>query len=434
MATSVRDLLIRLDTQVSDLHTPVPFAPSRPALERAWRHVVGSARRLDDLIPAHTPDPADRRFQLILRSFPPAPGLAESAGSVEPLVDLSMTLGTISDLLTLHPIISQAIQQTAGLAITDRLQSALGAAAAWTLTANDAGPPPGLEVQLRRLAGYRTEPPPAPPLATAAWRLTSPEDPGLDGAAARWANAAELAIADPRTVSQLGLQLTTAGIALICRASAAVPHQPGGDGEPPHGGATAAAEAAVAWEQAACWPAHLHLGGRSTNLRDASGDLRDAINDRLNCHDRDPVEHHLATVHSALQAACRVGHTATDTLRELSYGASRVWTQSERVVPYLQSAEQLLAASGRTWLPDAAGMLSASPLHRAAVDAQDALTRAATQCLSRGSVVPGLSAKASETPDTVWEITTAPSLCGSAEEHALDVGRQGRASPDRRFL
>lgn len=394
MATSVRDLLIRLDSQAENLGTTASFPPSPVALEHGWRQMARAARRLVEVSPQHAPGAPTRRLQLILQSIPD-PGPARPAGLPATILDLAVTLGTIGDLLTLRPILSEDTQQTGGQAISDSLQAALATAASWTLHLKPDGPPQSLEPQLRRFAGHLTGPLPAPPLATAAWRLAGPNDPGLDGAVARWAEAARRAIEDPRTASQLGLQLAAGGIALICHSASA-------------------SAAADAWERAAAWPAHLRLGGRSTGLRDASQDLRETIQNTLGHHvggrpteemlTGDLAEHQTEIAHSALQAACHVGLAAAETLRELSYGPSRVWTQTEQVLRYLPSTQQRLAAAGMDWLPDPAGVHSAKPLHQIAVKAHDALTRAAQHYLATNVPRSALVVSADEQP---WEIVTA---------------------------
>lgn len=421
MATSVRDLLIRLDQQLETFDTPPTLSPSPAALEHQWCQLARAARRLIEVSPDATGS-ATQRLQLILRSFPTDHAVARMAGPPGPLIDLAVTTGAIGDLLTLNPIVSRTTQQAAGEVIGDRLQAVLGAAAVWTLHANTAAHPASFETQLRRLAGYPAGRLPEPPLATAAWRNIGPNDPGLDGAIAGWAAAAQAAIADPRTVSQLGLQLAAAGIALICHNAAETP-------------------AAEAWERTASWPAHLRLGGRCTELREASRDLRQTIQDAL--ADRSEAgpapaygEVHgqpREVTHSALQAAWDVGRTATETLRQLVYGPSRVWTRSEEILRYLPSTEQRLAAAGLEWLPDPPGVHSASQLHQVATHGQKALTAAARDYLESGPP-PCTPDAAADLDPHIWEITSAPSVPLSVEEEALATGRDHPRAVGRRFL
>jgi hypothetical protein len=421
MATSVRDLLIRLDQQLETFDTPPTLPPSPAALEHQWCQLARAARRLIEVGPDATGS-ATQRLQLILRSFTTDHAIARTAGPPGPLIDLAATTGTIGDLLTLNPIVSRTTQQAAGAVIGDRLQAVLGAAAVWTLHASTAARPTNFETQLRRLAGYRTARHPQPSLATAAWRLIGPNDPGLDGAVAGWAAAAQAAIADPRTVSQLGLQLAAAGIALICHNAAETP-------------------AAEAWEQAASWPAHLRLGGRCTELREASRDLRQSIQDALaNRGEAGPTPasgemdgHQTEATHSALQAAWDVGRTATETLRQLVYGPSRVWTRSEEILRYLPSPEQRLAVAGLEWLPDQPGIHSARQLHQVATHAQKAITAAARHYLEAGPP-PSTPDAAADLDPHIWEITSAPSVPLSVEEEALATGRNHPRAVERRFL
>jgi len=139
------------------------------------------------------------------------------------------------------------------------------------------------------------------------------------------------------------------------------------------------------WRQAARWPAELRLGGRASELRQASADLRQYLDDTLrtggawkrpdDMFAEVTAEQLVAVLHSGLQSAVRVGQRVAAAFDGLTHGASRVWLDASQI-PTPGVVQQALDSARYEWLPDPAGFHSAEGLHHDSAEAAIRLVRA----------------------------------------------------------
>lgn len=416
MATSVLDLLTALGARLDDLEATTLVPGSMPRVRQEWRGLARASLRLLQARPGHTNDGA-RRLELLLGTMAatsderplPAPGTG--------LMTIAITIGCAADVLRLPTVTGPATRQQVGDAVSANLEAALVRAAGWSQRGFQALRGPS-EPQLLRLAGVG--PVPLKPFALHAWRIIGPTDPGLDGAVSRWETAATEALANPRAVTQHALQLTCADIALLCAAASAVTDRAGQARGTSNGSDTAAlTTAGRSWRQAARWPSHLRLGGRSTQLRHASADLRQCLDDALltgsDWKPREELfaetspEQHLAVLHSGLQAAIRVGRHVATAMDQLTRGASRVWLDARHVPMPRHSVRMALEDRRYDWLPDPASFHSAESLHRNATDALNMLVKATPLIIETLAIQPPQPDKPGD-DEGPWETVPLPPL------------------------
>jgi hypothetical protein len=428
MATSALDLLLALDARLDDLEATTMVPGSIERVRREWRALARTSLRLLDARPRHPADGAQRLVLLLASMADPA--------DVRPLPDpgtglmaITTTIGCLTDVMRIPTVSTPHTQQQAADAIGTNLESALVRAARWTERGFDALGAE-LEPQLARLAGLQPEAP--KPAAVHAWRIIGPSDSGIDGAIARWETAATDAILSPRLVTQHALQLGAADIALLCAAANTITEHASEDRT---GGVSALLAAARAWRQAARWPSHLRLGGRSTELRHASAELRQTLDDALRTGSewKQPdemfadtsAERFLAMAHSGLQSATRVGHAVVAALDSLTHGASRVWLNADQIPMPRHSVQKALDSLRYDWWPDPATFHSAETVHHNAAEALTKLARATPLTIE------ALGLTSSRTPEAddleeLWE--TVPAVLDPLRA-AQDLARRAAIAP-----
>lgn len=421
MATSVLDLLNALDVQLDQLEATRLIPGSIPRVQLEWRALARASRRLLANCPG-SPAGSDsgRRFVLLLESMAAPASARPLPGPGTGLMDVTRVVGGIADLFSTSLATTDRLRQLTGEAMATNLQWALARSASWTIR-NVRQFEAAYDPPLARLAGLDAQP--VRPAELHSWRLIGPSDPGIDGAVARWATAAVEAVSNPNLVTQHGLQLAAADIALVCAAAAVIVERAGqvASLDPDLAATTASAlgEAGRSWRRAATWPDHIRLGGRSTDLRHASAQLRHATTDELRTArawkpaeelfaEASP-EQRLAVACSSLQAAHRVGREVTSALHQLTHGSTRAWLDASHIPMPTHSVQKALDSLRWTWLPDPDTYHSAEPLHRAATEAQKRLAQALNLTIDANPRPrPRPSFEPDGGVDEVWEIVSAP--------------------------
>lgn len=383
MATSAFDLLIALDARLDDLEATTMLPGSIPRVRQEWGALARASLHLLQARPRHPNDSA-RRLEALLQSLAAAPGEYPLPAPGTGLMDITATIGCTAEVMRVRTVASPAACEQAGDAIRTSLEAALARAARWTQRGFlDAGMGP--EPEIIRLAASEADPHRSPALLT--WRIIGPTDPGIDGAVSRWESAATETITSPRLVTQLALQLAAADIALVCASAGAVMGSGSDSGAFSDASAVCEAldSAGRAWRETTCWPAELRLGGRASELRQASADLRQHLDGTLRTRGdwKRPedlfaevtAEQLVAVLHSGLQSAIRVGQQVAAALDGLTHGASRVWLDAGQI-PTPGAVQQALDSARHEWLPDPAGFHSAEALHHVASEAVVRLVRA----------------------------------------------------------
>lgn len=384
MATSAFDLLIALDARLDDLEATTMLPGSIPRVRQEWRALARASLQLLRARPRHPNDSA-RRLEALLNSLAGAPGEYPLPAPGTGLMDVTATIGCTAEVARVRTVASPAAREQAGDAIRASLEAALARAARWTQRGFlDAGVGP--EPEIVRLAGSEAAPHRSPALQT--WRIIGPTDPGIDGAVSRWESAATETITSHRLVTQLALQLAAADIALVCASASAV-MRTGADADAfPDASAVCGALdcAGGSWRHATRWPAELRLGGRATELRQASADLRHHLDDTLRTRGewKRPddmfaavtADQLVAVLHSSLQSATRVGQHVIAALQELTYGSSRIWRDAGQTQMPAASSHGGLDDLRYEWRPDPVGSNSAKELHEQTSRALTRLTHA----------------------------------------------------------
>ncbi|HEY3410816.1 MAG TPA: hypothetical protein VGK53_21835, partial [Propionicimonas sp.] len=278
MATSALDLLTALDARMCDLEASTMVSGSTQRVRQEWQALARTSLRLLRDRPRHPNDEA-QRLGLLLESMAEAQDARPLPAPGTGLMAITTTIGCIAEVMRIPVVTAPAIRAQAGEALGTNLEAALARAARWT-QGGFAALGCQLDPQIVRLGGLQPEP--TKPTALHAWRIIGPNDPGIDGAIARWETAATDAITNARLVTQYALQLAAADIALLCATANAIID---GANQFWHTHDDAAGKALTAggraWRQAARWPSHIRLGGRSAQLRHASADLRQQLDDSL---------------------------------------------------------------------------------------------------------------------------------------------------------
>ncbi len=384
MATSAFDLLVALDARLDDLEATTMLPGSIPRVRQEWGALALASLHLLQARPRHPNDSA-RRLEALLNSLATVPGEYPLPAPGTGLMAITTTIGCTAEVMRTRTVASPAARDQAGDAIRTSLEAALARAARWTQRGfldADIGPEP----EIVRLAGSDADPHRSPALQT--WRIIGPTDPGIDGAVSRWESAATETITSRRGVTQLALQLATADIALVCASASAVMRNGAYTGAFSDTSAVREAldGAGRSWRQAARWPAELRLGGRASELRQASADLRQHLDETLRTRGdwKRPedmfagiaAEQLVAVLHSGLQPGIRVGQQVAAAFDGLAHGASRVWLDAGQT-PTPSAVQQALHSARYEWLPDPAGLHSAEALHQDAAEAVARLVRAA---------------------------------------------------------
>jgi len=383
MATSALDLLIALDARLADLEATTMLSGSIPRVRQEWGALARASLQLLQARPRH-PDDSARRLEALLNSLAAAPGEYPLPAPGTGLVAITATIGCTAEVMRVRTVASPAAREQAGDAIRTTLEAALARAARWTqqgFVDADVRPEP----EIVRLVGSDADPNRSPALQT--WRIIGPTDPGIDGAVSRWEHAATETIANRRGVTQLALQLAAADIALVCASASAVMRIGADAGalSDPSAVCEALDSAGREWRETTRWPAELRLGGRASELRQASADLRQHLDETLRTrgdwkHTEDmfaevTAEKLVAVMHSGLQSAIRVGQHVANELDDLAHGASRVWLNDSQI-PTPRVIQRGMDGTRHEWLPDPAGFHSAEALHEVASEAVLRLVRA----------------------------------------------------------
>lgn len=371
MAASALDLLNALDARLDDLEATSMAPGSIQRVRQEWGALARASLELLHARPHH-PEVRDRRIESLLHSLAAIPGEYPLPDPGTGLMAITAAIGCTAEVMRTRTLTSPATRNQAGDDIRASLGAALGRAARWTqrgFQTSGGAPDP----QIVRLAGIDTEP--CRSTALHAWRIIGPTDPGIDGAVSRWESATTGAITSPRTVTQLALQLTSADIALLCASTSAVLERAIQTGV--ISDSTAAVDAldsaGRSWREAARWPGELRLGGRTTELRQTSADLRRCLDDSLrtgrgwkqpsDLFAETSPEQLVAVAHSGLQSAIRVSRHVVAATNELTHGASQVWVDADHIPTPTHTARTTLDDHRYDWLPDPAGAHSAEPVH-----------------------------------------------------------------------
>jgi hypothetical protein len=383
MATSALDLLIALDARLDDLETTTMWPGSIPRVRHEWGALARASLQLLQARPRHLNDSA-RRLEALLNSLAAEPGEYPLPAPGTGLMAITATIGCTAEVMRVRTVASRAAREQAGDAIRTSLEAVLARAARWTQRGFvDAEVRPDPEIV--RLAGSDADPHRSPALQT--WRIIGPTDPGIDGAVSRWERPATEAITSQRGVTQLALQLAAADIAMVCASASAVMRNGADAGALSDSSPVCEAldSAGRAWRQAARWPAELRLGGRASDLRQASADLRHHLDNTLRTRDdwKHPedmfaevtAEQLVAVLHSGLQSAIRVGQQVAASFDGLAHGASRVWLEAGQI-PTPGVVQEALDSARYEWLPDPAGLHSAEGLLHVSAGAVVRLVRA----------------------------------------------------------
>ncbi|MCB0911048.1 MAG: hypothetical protein KDB60_05450 [Propionibacteriaceae bacterium] len=369
MAASALDLLNALDARLDDLEATSMTPGSIPRVRQEWGALARASLELLHASPHHA-EVSDRRTEALLDSLAAIPGEYPLPAPGTGLMAITAAIGCTAEVMRTRTPTSPATRNQAGDEIRASLEAALGRAARWTQHGfQTAGGPP--DPQIVRLAGIDAEPYRSPALH--AWRIIGPTDPGIDGAVSRWEGAATGAITSPRTVTQLALQLASADIALLCASTSAVIQRAIQTGVISDSSAAVDAldSAGRSWREAARWPGELRLGGRATDLRRASADLRRCLDDSLrsgrgwkqpsDLFAETSPEQFVAVAHSALQSAIRVSRHVVAAMEVMTHGASRVWVDAGHIPTPTQTARSTLD-NHYDWAPDPVGFHSAETL------------------------------------------------------------------------
>lgn len=440
MATSALDLLTALDARLCDLEASTMVSGSTQRVRQEWQALARTSLRLLRDRPRHPNDEA-QRLGLLLESMAEAQDARPLPAPGTGLMAITTTIGCIAEVMRIPVVTAPAIRAQAGEALGTNLEAALARAARWTQGGFEALGCQ-LDPQIVRLGGLQPEP--TKPTALHAWRIIGPNDPGIDGAIARWKTAATDAITNPRLVTQYALQLAAADIALLCATANAIID---GANQSWHTHDNDAAGKALtagerAWRQAARWPSHIHLGGRSAQLRHASADLRQQLDDALRTGSewKQPAElfveitpgQLVTAAHSGLQSAIRVGHEVIAALDGLTRGTSRVWLDASHIPMPKHSVQKALDSLRYDWWPDPATYHSAETLHHDATEALRKLIHATPMAIAALATSPSVAAPV-DNDDGPWE--TLPVVhdplraAQNREELAIIVPSESHARP-----
>jgi hypothetical protein len=289
MAT-IADLIAQLDRAAATLNT-IPHDPDPDAQAAGW---ILLAARTDRAIsqlrlggpyvgigvhPHLEPLAAGPRRPLPA-STTPTPALARMA----------LTIGAINDVLadTLRnrPRPEYVGREAAKLAAS--LLAPVHVAARWSRTSLEQVSAAGRSLPLRghldNLAAV-TEPwALIPPVSRGSvlddFRIHTATAPGLEGAAVAWADEALLVLGERHRTTSWAMQATAGSLALISHAAYDAVERAIKQRDLPETARTASqalAASVTAWRAAATWPPYLRLGGKTTDLRVLTRDLRQCL-------------------------------------------------------------------------------------------------------------------------------------------------------------
>lgn len=391
MPGTVENLLRRLGQQVDDLEQACRrIDPTWDALPRSWGLLSRATLRVLDILDSHLPsEPLLPHVRLALAATTHPTGHGRPLPAHWRLTTLTETIGALADLLTTAPLprgpaAAQAAHVVA-LSLGGLVGQASRAIGRTIPTTQHAGP---FAAALRRIAATAPTGHEHPGTSNLhQWRLAAATDPSLDGALTGWAGTATTVLTDPYRVTGLALQLIAADIALIATASAAILDTTDHDDT-----VRLLHTAARTWIQAARWPNHLRLGGRTDTLRHASARLRHAIDEPVNTptSETEEPQHPHALVVMGLHYALQVAQQHTNASRHLAAGRPDVWIATGAIPTEYLNVEQHLTTPHR-WIPAPPALQAARPLAIASATATQALqaaTQATWDMLATGPIAP----------------------------------------------
>lgn len=408
MAT-VADLLDRLHRQAWELAQQRVDAPDEALGQhmRGWVKVAASASRA--LAPLHIRRDLDDVLDQLADG-----GLASPGRPDRRLVEMSLTYGGIGDLLAAEQVHVELAGYTSRSRLHTSMWAGLHTAARATLAvAQDAGATEPAAV----LAGLAdiTElaaliPPSARENLLDRLSATPARDATLKGAVDTWAAVAGEILSSDHQVTGYALQRTAGSIAMICHVAASTTKEAAAAGlintDSAHQAADSLQQTARSWRRAANWPPHLRLGGRTTELRQASASLDRALTGpQLAGLD---VSERLTSMWAAVNLATLVGDEHRVMTSRLATGGG-LWVSVAALPPAYQATHPGARRSG--WVPQPPSSTATSrPLAIAARTAAAALRSAATDLDAAVEPIqtgPPRRVTGSETAQA-WETVTPP--------------------------
>lgn len=366
--TTIADLIHRLDHGASSLGDPVARADAHIA---GWMMLAGRVQGVVDLLPFN----GQLRVGLhnVLRPLANGPGSGVLAGTepIPQLVDLTVTMGAISDILAdtlrFRPRPEYGGSEAAKLAAS--LLAPVHLAARWSRAGVEKQAIPRERVSIRRrladLAAV-TEPWALIPPANRGsvlddFRIRSPTAPGLEGVATAWADEALLVLTERHRVSGWAMQSTAGHLALISYTAFGAVQQAMKDGNLPESARDTAqvlAGSVKAWRAAATWPPHVRLGGKVTDLRVLTRDLHQQLA-------ADPPKT-VADTRNLLRLALPVGTAHINTMERL-VRKHELWIHTSALSPLAESLVRGWVREPR-WSHEGLPMLEAARTGKRALD------------------------------------------------------------------
>lgn len=206
------------------------------------------------------------------------------------LTTLAQTMGGISDILADNLRAGGRAEQagTEALKLEASLLSAVHVAARWSHGTMADQKLPTTRVSIMAFLDdlavvtepYALIPPGQRSSILEDFAVRAPNASGLDGVTVAWAEAAAATLGERYRVSGWAMQAIAGDLALLSLAARkAVLAAVSGELSPQNAAAISErlATSARSWRAAATWPRHLRLGGRASDLRAASRDIREAI-------------------------------------------------------------------------------------------------------------------------------------------------------------
>ena len=386
--------------------------------DQSWARIGRAATRALQQLGSTTPG-SSRGPELILEGFSTNAADTPPLGVYEPLECLATKIGAAADMLTQPTHCSAELQSRAGELVRVEVLNAVAGAARWTQSGLPK-PPRGYGMfasQLDRIAHAQQPVWSGEDLAFYPWR--SPHS-GLEATVHSWLATVRDALSSEQNVTQLALQLTAAHIATLCLSGADLllraPH-----GVWPDVGRQLAApltHAASEWREAARWPDHLRLGGRTSDLREASSELRSALTGGTNGRSIDHLEVLLWSIQSAQVAGAM--HVAA--LDALSFGRHSLWVDTSQV----PRPASVVSERRRAWIPDSEPSRQSERPRLQSAKALQALrhTRHEVDGAIAKGTLHGIPATTHTTP--VWEVVPPP-RAEQVRRHARDVHDNSRA-------
>ena len=287
---SIADLIAQLDRTAARLGT-VPHEPDPDALAAGWMLLADRADRAIGQLRLGGPyvGIGVQSYLEPLAAGPRRP-LSASTTPTPVLARMALTIGAINDVLadTLRnrPRPEYVGREAAKLAAS--LLAPVHVAARWSRTSLEqvraAGRSLSLRGHLDNLAAV-TEPWALIPPANRGsvlddFRIHTSTAPGLEGAAVAWAAEALLVLGERHRTTSWAMQAIAGNLALISHTAydaieRAIKQR--GLPETARAASQALAGSVTAWRAAATWPPYLRLGGKTTDLRVLSRDLRQCL-------------------------------------------------------------------------------------------------------------------------------------------------------------